>query len=573
MAGNAEPTKPYAYTTARNYDVDLQTKDSSKPKAMTNHTRHEQYGIFTGAGWLLEILTSFLSLGVLIAITIICLSMHDKPYSEWKARISINTVVSILATAGAAARMHGVRTFISQLKWVHFKKQPQVLRNFQNFDEASRGLYGALLFLFKVKWNLATIGALITIFQLAFGPLAQQVIDIHQLPVSTPDNKVTYGYTHDYVRDSVWQMSNTNARGIPQDSMMQSAILQGLLDIRSPQEFECPGLCMWNASYVSLGFKSSCKNVTAVTLPTNVCEEEKDQSITCNMTTPGGIILTTHHLSTDYSTTFRLNATSAMDDGISMDDSLHDLPVFVKIAVYRSTLDQKGFDATNINVTECSLSLAAFRYSDAWANGTQFTFEHAEEIDLPHHYWDSHDPGEAPDFEKVYRVNASKTENLPEFNIRRLDVKNLQFFLRSGAFVTEWRDGNWKNMEYGVSAALMGDVDLPDRFDKMATSMTDYLRNGPNRKLATGERIEVITWVSMRWAWLIGPCIIEASALLFTLFTILSNRRSRQVPLWKSSALAVLACLYDKDSGNIRSEVKSLKELDEDATRLIAKLE
>ncbi|KAM0550210.1 hypothetical protein ACHAPJ_009058 [Fusarium lateritium] len=243
MASKADTSKPYAYTTARNYDVDLQTEESSKPGSMTDRPRHERYGIFTGAGWLLEILTSFFSLGVLIAISIILWSMDDRPYSDWKAPISMNAIVSILATAGSAARMHGVRTFISQLKWVHFKKRPQIVRNFQNFDEASRSLYGALIFLFKVKWNLATIGALITIFQLAFGPLAQQIIYIHQHTVSTPDNNATFGYTHDYVRPPVFQLANINTRSIPQDPLMQSSILQGLLDIRSPQEFNCTRAC------------------------------------------------------------------------------------------------------------------------------------------------------------------------------------------------------------------------------------------------------------------------------------------------------------------------------------------
>ncbi|KAJ3546417.1 hypothetical protein NM208_g2017 [Fusarium decemcellulare] len=566
MVSNAKASQSYAYTTTRSYDLDLQAEDSDKPEKVIDYTEHKRYGILTGAGWLLEILTTFLSLGVLVAISIIFWSMDDKPYSNWQFPISINAVVSILATAGSAARMHGVSTFISQLKWVHFKKKPQKLQNFQNFDEASRGSYGALLFLFKVKWNLATVGALITVCQLAFGPLAQQVIDIQPRIVSTPDNAATYGYTHEYIRDPVWQFSNIVPRGVPQDPRMQSAILQGLLDIRSPQVFDCPGVCTWNDSYVSLGFKSSCKNVTAATLDTDVCDNDGGH-LTCNMTTPGGIILTTHHGDTAYQTTFRLNGTSARDEQLR-DESLQDLPELIKIAVYRSTLNEV-FNATDVNVTECSLSLAAYRYSDASANGTEFSFQHADEIDLPRNYWSL----QGDHYSALYRTNASKEEDLPGFTVRRLDLKNIQFFMTSDALVSEWVDGELGNMNYGVSAALMGDVDLPKRFAKMATSMTDYLRNGPNHKLAAGKRVESVTFVSIRWFWLIGPCIIEASALLFTLSTIVSSRRSRQVPLWKSSALAVLACWHDKDSEKIRSEFENLKGLDRAATRLNAQLE
>ncbi|KAM0550211.1 hypothetical protein ACHAPJ_009059 [Fusarium lateritium] len=292
------------------------------------------------------------------------------------------------------------------------------------------------------------------------------------------------------------------------------------------------------------------------------------------MTTPGGIVLTTYHVETAAQTTFQLNSTFATGQELQ-DESLKALPEVVKLAVYRSTSTlEPMYNAEDINVTECSLSLAAFRYSNARANGTEFSFQHTEEIDLPHSFWSLEDATDDVDYySRKYFTNASQKDDLPSFTIRRLDLKNIQFFMTSPALVAEWVDGEGNNTNYGVGAALMGDVDLSKRFVKMATSMTDCLRNGPSKKTAFGNRVEEVTWVTMNWRWLIGPCIIEASALLFTLLTLVSSRRSRQVPLWKSSALAVLACRHDKDSEKIRSDVKNLKALDEDATRLNAQLE
>jgi hypothetical protein len=52
-----------------------------------------------------------------------------------------------------------------------------------------------------VKWNLATIGALITIFRLSFAPLAQQVIEFVPQNVARPDGiNVAFGYSHAFQR-------------------------------------------------------------------------------------------------------------------------------------------------------------------------------------------------------------------------------------------------------------------------------------------------------------------------------------------------------------------------------------
>jgi hypothetical protein len=73
--------------------------------------------------------------------------------------------------------------------------------NVERFDEASRGPLGAILLIFKVPWNLATLGAFITILRLGFSPLSQAVVSLEPRMVDVPSNDATFGYAHAYDRN------------------------------------------------------------------------------------------------------------------------------------------------------------------------------------------------------------------------------------------------------------------------------------------------------------------------------------------------------------------------------------
>lgn len=350
---------------------------------------------------------------------------------------------------------------------------------------------------------------------------------------------------------------------------MQSAIVQGLYDISSPATFSCPGACSWNGSYISLGFKTECKNVTQETLRSADCLEDLDNtaSVHCNMTTPGGLVISTRNMMTDYATNYRMNASSTMEDTqITLPSSF---PEVVRFALYRSTSDG-NFQPFDINITDCSLSLTAYEYTKAHANGSTFSFEKTQEVDFGvKNPWKV----EGNIFTGSLYTNESKADGIPALEISWADLKTLQTFFESETIVTEWVDGNWENKNLGLSAALTGNVDIGKRFEKMATSMTDYLRSGPNRNLAPGEKMESQPFVSIRWYYLIGPVTIELTALLFGVFTIFSNRKSRKVPLWKSSALAVLTCQHKKQSGFIQTKAKDIKEIERTAEKDLVQLE
>ncbi|KAM6518621.1 hypothetical protein FSOLCH5_007384 [Fusarium solani] len=529
----------------------------------SNPGEYKRYSFLSRHEWGPEMATSLLSLLCLGGIAAIFVYMDDQPLSHWGFYISLNATISILTTALGATMMHSVSRSISQLKWLYFKKRPRTMSNFQSFDEASRGVSGSTKFLFTVGWNLATLGALITILRLSLAALTQQVVEIGDRPVATPDSNATFGYTHEYYRNLAKELANAGDEAIPQDPKMQAAILQGLYDISTFARFSCSGSCAWNQSVVSLGFKSQCKNVTQETLDTESCNGSRQSQFNCSMTTPGGLGITTHNFHTDYATTFYLNATAVVKD--EFDTGPGNNSEFARLVVFRATSDH-NFATFNANVTECSLSLAAYEYSGAKSNGTTFNFDKTEEIDLGKNPWKL-------DNSSVFAINESKADGIPRLEISKPDLRALQNFFESSTIVTEWVEGSRGNENIAVSPALGGTANVTRLMDKMATSMTDYLRSGPNSQTATGQRVEVVTYVTIRWLWFIGPAAIELAALLFALLTIASNRKSRKVPLWKSSALAVLACRYESGEGLIRSKVKDIKKIESMAEETSVRLE
>lgn len=362
---------------------------------------------------------------------------------------------------------------------------------------------------------------------------------------------------------------------------MQSAILRGLYNFNSQPEFTCGGSCRWNGSYISLGFKSECTNVTAETLKSQHCTVNADGFNVCNLTTPAGIGLRILSIPSGPRTTFQINTAADWDDDFQSGYEPRDIDI-PRMAVYRATADKLGgtIGSSNINITDCHLRFAAYEYSNARANGSVFSFESIRQVNLS--------DGEYGDCDGIERIgwgstswgcwtwqvisnNGSVMKNSPTLTLYSLDMLSLVSFFLSDPFRSEWIAGVDINSNPGLSAVLRGDVDLSQVFQEMAMSMTDYLRNGPNGMLARGDRIESRIFVSIRWYWLVGPVAIELAGLILTVLTIVSNRRN--VPLWKSSALAVLACRHDEEDSLMRTKIRDMQEIIKVAESSKAQLE
>lgn len=109
------------------------------------------------AFWIMEIAGVVVSIACLTAIAI-TLFIHDRqPLSSWTFYLSLNTVVSILATISKTTILVAVTAAISQGKWNMFKAGPHPLKLFQDIDQASRGGIGSLRAIFNFHTGYAIL--------------------------------------------------------------------------------------------------------------------------------------------------------------------------------------------------------------------------------------------------------------------------------------------------------------------------------------------------------------------------------------------------------------------------------
>ncbi|KAI0526157.1 hypothetical protein F5B22DRAFT_584661 [Xylaria bambusicola] len=136
------------------------------------------YGRIWSDTWLWEILSIILS-GSCLVLTTVLLKIYDqKPPPQFIYGITLNALISILATFSKSSLLVAVAGAMSQLKWRWFLDQKgRSMLDTQLFEDASRGPWGsAILLTTPHSWSLVSIGALVSILALAFDPFSQQLL-------------------------------------------------------------------------------------------------------------------------------------------------------------------------------------------------------------------------------------------------------------------------------------------------------------------------------------------------------------------------------------------------------------
>lgn len=112
--------------------------------------------------WLFELFGWTLALACLIG-TVSLLAVHDgKESPNWTLTVgagryrksfglTINTIISLFATAFNSGLLIPVAASVSQLKWIWFQKGRRPLAHFQKFESAARGPLGSLMLLWTLR--------------------------------------------------------------------------------------------------------------------------------------------------------------------------------------------------------------------------------------------------------------------------------------------------------------------------------------------------------------------------------------------------------------------------------------
>ncbi|OAK98893.1 hypothetical protein IQ06DRAFT_349535 [Phaeosphaeriaceae sp. SRC1lsM3a] len=194
--------------------------------------------------------------------------------------INFNTVIAIIGATIKAAILLPVAESISELKWSWYAAQSRKLGDFEDFDAASRGSWGAFMLIFRLRSRYAlspqkfykqllstsshivTLGAWITVLAIGLDPFTQQLFR----PVVCEHG----------LRDGIARIPRaTNLTGTTVNAAnnvapdLASAIYTGLLGDARKINFECStGNCTFPGnttvgSFQTIGLDAGCVDISS----------------------------------------------------------------------------------------------------------------------------------------------------------------------------------------------------------------------------------------------------------------------------------------------------------------------
>ncbi|KAI1145563.1 hypothetical protein F4825DRAFT_240552 [Nemania diffusa] len=227
--------------------------------------------------WVPEIIALVASAVSLAGLVGVLIAYDTKPIFSWHG-ITLNAVVSILATASKALLLLAIEELISQWKWILFTNQSRLLIDFERIDAASRGPLGSLILMLRCK-NISYlyIGTLTVLTSLAIDPFAQQIVQNRQKEFLVDDVAATVAKAGRYSKGSIDFLQavkfdpsmprNNSLVYVDADYSMQSAVLYGLNqpleNVVQQASFKCPSAeCVWPV-YESLAVCAECHDITS----------------------------------------------------------------------------------------------------------------------------------------------------------------------------------------------------------------------------------------------------------------------------------------------------------------------
>ncbi len=148
--------------------------------------------------WIWEILTLALSLGLIIAIAVILAEYDGKPTTHWNAIINFNAVLAFLSTLLRSMLVLVVTQIISQRKWDWLRGTRRSLTDLQQFENGSRGSYGAFFLIPKVfrRDFITLLAAVVLVLSFLIGPFVQLASRTKPCSFTVPGKNASLPFAH-----------------------------------------------------------------------------------------------------------------------------------------------------------------------------------------------------------------------------------------------------------------------------------------------------------------------------------------------------------------------------------------
>ncbi|KAK3346472.1 hypothetical protein B0T25DRAFT_583661 [Lasiosphaeria hispida] len=132
--------------------------------------------------WSPEIVSCIVGILIFVAIIIILRVFDGKEQPELVLGLTINSILQYLTSFAKLALFVPIVEGLSQLKWLWFASEPRSLREFQLYDEATRGGLGIFKLLFRLKGLLKSpllwLASSLLISGIFTSAVTQQVVTI-----------------------------------------------------------------------------------------------------------------------------------------------------------------------------------------------------------------------------------------------------------------------------------------------------------------------------------------------------------------------------------------------------------
>lgn len=483
-----------------------------QPSQSVQHAEHSESPYKSPlTWWWLELGSMFLSIAFTIALFVILLHFRNQPFVDvWQKHFSVdpNTLASAFMTIAKAALLLPVAECISQLKWTYLTEEARRLDKLDMFVDAGKEPpHGQFLFLLSFPYR-EKVGRTIS-------------TPLRKIPMANA--AAALGRTQIY--DSG---SGNGSPGQLSDVRMQGAVFDGLYALNRTIPFTCPtGNCtFWE--FGSLGICSSCQDVTTTTLKD--CHRSKMQTI-CKYHTPSGFTLKSSNVTDD---------PSGEKTHVDIMTTTNDTNPF-----YLAAFMLPESEAWEPTISECSLKWCGKIYNNASViNGTLFA-NVSQEVPVSGILstksgitTDDGPPGAAlPPFSTL--TAPSSFPNGTNFTLHSFGVLATQKFLghlfngsldiASGVYSTSAAN------DY-VMFQLYNRNNISDTLASIATSMTDYIRYGPNTTTADGLTFTEQQYVRIESPWLLLPLLLILSGAVMLGASMALTMRTNTLP-WKGSSL------------------------------------
>ncbi|KAK0750760.1 hypothetical protein B0T18DRAFT_318626 [Schizothecium vesticola] len=534
-------------TVKHEHDVTGRSSPSSLQTVTTSIVSH------LGA-WKLEIAGLVLALASMACLVAVVARFDGKPLAAWPSHaITLNALVAVLVTISTAGMGVALASGMGQMKWVRFKQGRAPLSDLEYFDEASRGAWGGLGLLFRMRGGVTgSFGAMIMILAVFMSPFAQQIVAYRFRMALVDSGAVSW-------RALGYDLALAGSGGFLPVMSMKAAVYDGLLSEDSESRPRLPVECATgNCTFgeiETLAVCQSCVDMSALMTPYCVGGTPPGgDTSTCGWQLPSGAVLNT---SADvfsmtplfpgninggsFSTIMRLvfMGVNTQDDGTPKPWALQ--------CSLDTCVQRLRSDVSRGRLTETILT--------QYANDSVPSTQSAIHTLLP------------------VSITSPVTNETYTMSMRSLQALRAWFadLFRAGAASS--RDVATHDMVQSLyHFHLASPTGLQESITRLTTAMTSHIRSSPGNQPVRGHALLLEPYMHIRYAFLVVPATASLAACAFLAMVVFQTLRTG-TQLWKTSALAVLFHGLDHDVRCRFSDLEGLEAKREEARAVKVMLE